>query len=73
MTRLRRLPYGFHFGPGTLARLYDEDGHAGFQISTRKDSVIIDIALPTGMIEILDRRRRPPPKRARRDRHWMRR
>jgi hypothetical protein len=71
--RLRRLPYGFHFGPGILARLYDENGHAGFKIATGKDSVIIDIALSTGMIEVLGRRRSPPPKRARRDRHWMRR
>jgi hypothetical protein len=50
--RARPLPYGFIFGPATVARLYADQRGVGLEVETKRDRVQIDISA-AGLIEIL--------------------
>ena len=49
--RSRQLPYGFTFGPATVARLYADRKGIGLEVSTRRERVQIDVT-PAGIIKV---------------------
>jgi hypothetical protein len=57
--RIRQLPYGFIFGPATVARLYADRKGVGLEVTTSRDRIHIDVTA-AGIIKVRPARRRPP-------------